>query len=649
MIPELGQLCLVFAFLLSTLQACVPLLQKIAEPHGVMGLTRPLATLVFLMIASAFSALMLSYAHSDFTVLAVVENSNLAMPMLYKIVSTWGNHEGSMLLWMLVLAASGFLVAFLRTPDALLKATTLSVLGLISAGFLAFILFTSNPFIRVFPAPANGEDLNPILQDIGLAFHPPLLYAGYVGFGIVFAYAVAGMLLGKLDSAWARQVQPWIYLPWAALTLGIGAGSWWAYRTLGWGGFWFWDPVENVSLLPWLAGTALLHSNLVLEKRGQLARWVALLAILTFSMSLIGTFVVRSGLITSVHSFAADPARGMFILSYIVCISGGALTLFSFCTIKPTPSIALNSRSGMILINNLFLVTATFTVLLAILYPLGLQLIDAPGVSVGEGYFNRTVLPLLAPLLLLAALAPLVAWDRATRAQYIAQATAAIPAILAAGFLVLLIRAPHMALTFAGLSLAGILLFSTARYGMRQHRLGHLVLSPAGLRHWATVAAHGGVAVFVAGLVFVSVFKQSYDASLDGNKPITLGPYTLRIIQAERVAEHNYISRRATFMLSEGDHMITTLSPELRYFPARHMQTSIVALASSPRRDFYLVLGETSPAESGKKEKANPLGIRLYVTPGQQLVWCGFVLAAFGGALALLATFWRNSISKSTP
>ena len=639
MIPELGQLCLILAFLMSLLQAGVPLLQRLNRQHKLLHLVKPTATATMLLITAAFAALIYSHARDDFSVLTVVENSHSTKPMLYKIVGAWGNHEGSMLLWMWVLSSCGFLVAYLKARDLELKAATLAVLGLVSAGFLAFILFTSNPFLRVFPVPADGEDLNPILQDIGLAFHPPTLYVGYVGFGIVFCYAIAGLLLKRIDSDWAKAVHPWILLPWTFLTFGIGAGSWWAYRTLGWGGWWFWDPVENVSLLPWLAGTALLHSNMVLERRGQLARWVALLAILAFTLSLIGTFIVRSGLITSVHSFAADPQRGMFILGYIVVTSGAALLVYSFAQMKPSRPVALLSRSGFILINNLLLIVAAAIVLIAIFYPLVLELMKLPSISVGPNYFQRTFMPVTALLPVLAALAPLMAWDRTSPTQLKELCLKLAPALLVALFIALALFNHTYALLTIGLLMSAWLLFGTFHYLLRMRAAQLRLFSLTGLRHIASATAHAGLACFIFGMCLTATLKQTYELPLTAQKPMQMGDYSLRLIAADRHEHANFITREATFEVARDGNPITTLTPELRYYPVRQMQTTEAALYSTPLHDIYIVLGESNYAE---KKEDSVLGVRMYVTPGQQWIWIGFLLAAFGGAIALITSLRRK-------
>jgi len=646
MIPELGQLCLVLAFLASLLQAGAPLLQWLCKPHAVMHLTKPLATLTFVLVAAAFAALVLCYVTSDFSVLTVVMNSHSSKPMLYKIVGAWGNHEGSMLLWMLALSAGGFGVAFLHAHDRALKTMTLSILGMVTSGFLAFILFTSNPFLRVYPSPADGEDLNPILQDIGLAFHPPTLYVGYVGYGIVFAYAIAGLLLKKIDADWARAVRPWILLPWSFLTLGIAAGSWWAYRELGWGGWWFWDPVENVSLLPWLVGTALIHANMVLEKRGQLGGWVVLLAILAFTMSLIGTFIVRSGLITSVHAFASDPTRGMFILGYIGVVSGAALLVYGLTPLPRTRPVALSSRAGLILIGNLLLLSTMGVVLIAILYPLMLELLHLPSISVGPRYFNATFLPIAAGLPLLAAMAPLMAWDLTTRAQWVKVIESLAPAVFVACIIIMALVRPVLAIEATGLVLAAWLMLGTFYYLRRFQRGQMAVLSAAGMRQIASATAHFGLAVFVMGMAITALFKQTFEAPLVTNQPMVMGDYTLRLVKAERVEASNYTARRATLEISTDSHAITTLTPELRYYPIRQMQTTEAALYSTPQHDIYVVIGESRYDSNSKNKDHSTLGIRMYVTPGQQLVWAGFLLAGLGGLLALAACFIRSRGEK---
>jgi cytochrome c-type biogenesis protein CcmF len=621
MIPELGHFALLLALGVALLNAISPLLLR----HSAY-LVKPSATLQFMLVSAAFLALIHCYVVSDFSVLNVVENSHSAKPLLYKITGAWGNHEGSMLLWMLVLSFFGFLVAFFRAEDVDLKRLTLHIHSLVSAGFLIFILFTSNPFWRIYPPAPEGQDLNPLLQDIGLAFHPPTLYVGYVGYGIVFAYAIAGLLRGKIDAAWARAVRPWLGVTWAALTLGIGAGSWWAYRELGWGGWWFWDPVENVSLMPWLAGGALLHSNLVLERRGQLAKWVVLLAIITFSLSLIGTFIVRSGLITSVHAFASDPLRGLFILGYIVLVAGGGLTLYAVRTIATTQSVALLSRSGFILINNLLLMTAAGTILLATLYPLILELLALPPVSVGAPYFNATFLPLTAPLLILCAMATLMAWDGVTKNQILSLLKASLLPALGTACIVLLVFHHDIWLLLCGVTLTAVLVASIVRYTQKSY-------TAFSLRHAASIVGHLGLAVFAFSITLTSLTREVYEVPRVNGDVMHMGKYTVTALHAEKISVANYMTRRGTFAISKGEERII-LAPEIRFYPVRDMSTSEAALSSTPLRDIYLVMGE-----AGKEA----VGLRMYVTPFQQFVWYGFVLIGVSGCISFIAGIRRST------
>jgi cytochrome c-type biogenesis protein CcmF len=632
MTAEFGHFALILALMVAIVQAIAPLLRHYLTPAAV-HLVKPAAAMQCMLLATAFVALIACYVASDFSVLNVVQNSHSAKPLMYKITGAWGNHEGSMLLWVLVLSIFGLLVAWIRAEDAELKFLTLSIAGFIAAGFLLFILLTSNPFWRVFPPAPEGEDLNPLLQDIGLAFHPPTLYIGYVGYGIVFAYAIAGLIRGRIDAGWARAVKPWLGITWSALTLGIGAGSWWAYRELGWGGWWFWDPVENVSLMPWLVGGALLHSNLVLEKRGSLGRWVVLLAILTFSLSLIGTFIVRSGLITSVHAFASDPERGLFILGYLGIVTGGALALYALRSLPAAEPVRLRSRSGFLLLNNLLLVTAAGTILLATLYPIMLELLGLPTVSVGAPYFNSTFLPLTAPLLLLAAFAPLMAWDCATRPQMLALMKAAILPILASSLLVLLLVERDHGLFLIGAGLAALLTANTLRYARKAWRSG-------GFR-WpqlASITGHLGLALFALALTATSLGRETYERPMVDAAPFEFGHYQLQMVRVEEKTGPNYKTRAATFRITRGGEFVAELTPEIRYYPVRGMTTSEAAVHSRPWGDLYLVMGEST---AGDKEKI-AIGLRMYVSPFQQILWLGFLMIGASGALSFIAALKRR-------
>ncbi len=639
MIAELGHLALVMAFCLSFATVGTALFGLRSKP--LFQLMPVFAFLHILLITGAFGALIYSYAISDFSVLTVVLNSHSAKPLLYKITGAWGNHEGSMLLWAWVLAAYGLLVALKHSSSRELQHYTLAVHALVAAGFLAFILFTSNPFVRVFPPAPEGQDLNPLLQDIGLALHPPLLYLGYVGFGIIFSYAIAAMWLRRIDSAWAREVQPFALLAWSALTLGIAMGSWWAYRELGWGGWWFWDPVENVSLLPWFAGTALLHSNLVLERRNMLGGWVLLLAVTCFAMSLIGTFLVRSGLVMSVHAFASDPLRGNAILVYIACVVGSALLLYAFRrTASPSQPIALFSRVGLILMNNVLLLVIAGTILLSIIAPMVLTLLKLPSFTVGAPYFNTVFFPLAAPLVLLAGIAPLVPWQSIGRDEWWKRIAPLMMFSGAAVMFVFMIAERGILLGMIAAAFTGWLLSATCWQAIRRyraipanegestlHRLRRFPLQQAG-----TLTAHMGIAVLTAAIAWSSLGRDQYEAILPPTGILEFGAYRLVASDATMSKQDNFVVHRAPFTLSRDGKELTLLTPEIRYYPARDMETSEVALDSGILRDIYLVIGR-SDVGSGTRG----IGVRLYVTPGMMLLWSGFALVALGGGLSLVA------------
>jgi cytochrome c-type biogenesis protein CcmF len=584
-------------------------------------LTRRLALVQFVLVTAAFAALINAYAESDFSVLSVILNSHSAKPMLYKITGSWGNHEGSMLLWIWVLSAYGLGLAWLRPADANLQLRTLGVHGLISGGMLLYVLFVSNPFLRVFPPAPDGQDLNPLLQDIGLALHPPMLYTGYVGFAIVFAAAMAGLARGRLDGAWAKATQPWILLAWGTLTLGIGLGSWWAYRELGWGGWWFWDPVENVSLLPWLTATALLHANRVLERRGEQANWVALLSLLTFTMSLIGTFIVRSGLLVSVHSFASDPARGIALLIYVSLVVASGLWLFSRVSFArhPDPSPLL-SRTGGIVVNNILLLTLCGTVLLALFTPVFFTLFGLPAITVGAPYFNTIIPPLALPLVALAGIAPLLPWEKSAIhwPKFAPLGVAAAGAIL----IVLLLTERDLLLAMAGASASAVLLMGTC---LRARR---------GLKHQASLLlSHGGMAILTLAITVSSLSQERYEMKLDSSGTLTLGEYRLTLDKAEKLPEANYTRQTAHFTLTRDGETVAKLAPEIRQYPVREMETSEVALDSGLWRDLYLVIGHT--------ENAHTIGVRFYVMPGMLWLWLGFGLIAAGGLVGAATRLWQ--------
>jgi cytochrome c-type biogenesis protein CcmF len=637
MIPELGHYALVLALALGLVQSIVPVVGARTRDATLMRLANSTALMQFGFVALSFAALTACYVTSDFSVATVYENSHSMMPLIYKFTSVWGNHEGSMLLWVLILSLFGAgVAAFGANLPAALKALVLAVQSWIATAFYLFILLTSNPFLRLSPAPFEGRDLNPILQDMGLAIHPPLLYLGYVGFSIAFSFAIAALIEGRIDAAWARWVRPWTLAAWMCLTLGIAMGSYWAYYELGWGGFWFWDPVENASLMPWLAGTALLHSAVVMEKRNALKIWTILLAILTFSLSLVGTFLVRSGVLTSVHTFANDPRRGIFILCILVVFIGGALSLFAWRAplLKQGGLFAPISREGALVFNNLFLTTACLTVFVGTLYPLALEAITGAKISVGAPFFNLTFAPLFIPLMFAMPFGPLLAWKRGDLfgvAQRLMAAFAigiiAITATLAAegGEAVL---APF-GIGLALYVMAGSVVDVAERVGLFRVPLGVVRTRAAGLPRsaWGTGVAHFGLAMTLIGIVCVTTWASERIVALKPGQTVSLSGYTLSF---DGLAQHtgpNYREHAAKFTVREGDRTIGIMQPSKRTFSSRGTTTTEAALMTRGLSQLYLSLGDA--------ESNGSIAIRLYYKPMVLLIWLGAVVMMLGGALSL--------------
>jgi len=635
-IPELGHYALVLALVVALLQGTLPLWGAARGDQRLIGLARPAALLQLLLIGLAFLALTWCYVVSDFSVANVVENSHSLKPLLYKISGVWGNHEGSLLLWVLILAVFGAAVALWgRNLPASLRARVIGVQGLVALGFLAFLVLTSNPFLRLEAPPPDGNDLNPLLQDPGLAFHPPLLYLGYVGFSLVFAFAVAALLEGRVDPAWARWVRPWTLAAWTALTAGIALGSWWAYYELGWGGWWFWDPVENVSLIPWLLGTALLHSALVVEKRDALKVWTVLLAILAFSASLIGTFVVRSGVLTSVHAFAVDPARGFFILVLLLLAIGGSLALFALRApaLKGGGIFAPVSREGGLLLNNLLLATAAATVFVGTLYPLFLELATDEKVSVGPPFFDKTFVPLAIPLLLVMGIGPFLPWKRADLARVLPRLALAGLGLVAAALLTALwLGGPVMAVVFLGL--AAWLLLATLSELAERIRLfrappGESWTRLRGLPRAAlgTTLAHAGLALAIAGMTASNAFKVETVVFAQPGETLPVAGYAVRFERVERLQGPNYAADAAVLtVLSEGQP-VATLVPERRLYTVQQRLTTEAAIRTNLLGDLYTVLGE--PQADGRWT------LRLYWEPLVPWIWLGALLMATGGLVSL--------------
>jgi cytochrome c-type biogenesis protein CcmF len=637
MIAEIGHYALVLALGLALIQACVPLVGARLRDDTLIGVAGPTALAQFAFVAVSFAALTASYVGSDFSVLNVFENSHSAMPLVYKFTSVWGNHEGSMLLWVLILALFGALVAaFGGNLPATLKANVLAVQSWIAAAFYLFILGSSNPFLRIPQAPFEGRDLNPILQDLGLAVHPPLLYLGYVGFSISFSFAIAALIEGRIDAAWARWVRPWTLAAWMCLTIGIAMGSYWAYYELGWGGYWFWDPVENASLMPWIAGTALLHSAVVMEKRNALKVWTILLSILTFSLSLIGTFLVRSGVLTSVHTFASDPARGVFILAILVFFIGGALALYAWRapSLKQGGLFAPISREGALVFNNLFLTAACATVFIGTLYPLALEAVTGEKISVGAPFFNLTFGPLFIPLLLVAPLGPLMAWKRGdllgVAQRVIGAAGLAVVAIAAT--LALTSGGPVLAAFGIGLavfSMAGALTDLTERLVLFKGSFAASLARARGLPRsvWGTGVAHFGLGVTLLGLVCASTWGTERIVSLKPGASVSLSAYELTFDGMVERQGGNYRELIARFTVRRDGGLVGTMEPSKRTFQTRQMSTTEAALLTRGFSQLYLSLGDPEPDGS--------IAVRVYHKPLVLLIWLGALVMFIGGALSL--------------
>jgi cytochrome c-type biogenesis protein CcmF len=636
-IPEFGHYALVLALGLALVQAVLPLWGARVNDATLMGVAGSTALAQFVFVAASFAALTACYVGSDFSVANVFQNSHSAMPLLYKFTSVWGNHEGSMLLWVLILALFGALVALFggNLPDTL-RANVLGVQAWIAAAFYLFILIASNPFLRIAQAPAEGRDLNPLLQDIGLAIHPPLLYLGYVGFSISFAFAIAALIEGRIDAAWARWVRPWTLAAWMFLTLGIAMGSYWAYYELGWGGWWFWDPVENASLMPWIAGTALLHSAVVMEKRNALKVWTILLAILTFSLSLLGTFLVRSGVLTSVHSFATDPARGVFILAILVFFIGGALMLYAWRApaLKQGGLFAPISREGALVFNNLFLTAACATVFIGTLYPLALEALTGEKISVGAPFFNLTFGPLAIPLLIAVPFGPLLAWKRGDlygAAQRLIAAFALGLIALAATF-VIVGGGPVLAAFGIGLAvfvMVGAIVDVVERIGLFRVPAGVSVARALGLPRsaWGTALAHFALGVTLLGIVGESQWNAERIVQLKPGESVSVRGYDLTLDGMIPRQGPNYRELVARFTVRRNGHVIAVMEPSKRTFQARSMGTTEAALLTRGVTQLYLSLGD--PGTDGS------IAVRLYHKPLVLLIWIGCVIMVLGGALSL--------------
>ena len=630
MIPELGHFALAMALAFCIAQTALPLWGAQRRDARLMAAAVPLANAAMLSVLVAFICLATSYAVNDTSVVNVVQNSHSAKPMIYKITGTWGNHEGSMVLWVLVLTLCGAAVAgFGRDLPSVLQARVLGVLGAIAVGFLLFVLFTSNPFDRVWPPAPDGQGLNPLLQDFGLAVHPPLLYLGYVGTAVTFAFAVAALIEGRVDAAWGAWVRPWALASWGFLTCGIALGSWWAYYELGWGGYWFWDPVENSSLLPWLASTALLHSAVVVEKRGALKVWTVFLALMAFALSMMGTFLVRSGVLNSVHTFAADPARGVFILIMLGAFVGGAFALFAWRApaMAPQGVFAPVSREGALVLNNLLLSCITAVVLVGTLYPLFLDLIAGRMISVGPPFFNMATAPLALPLIAAMALGPLMPWKRADLWP-VMQRLWWVALVALAGFIIALVLTGQRALPALGFAAGLWLIFGAAadiidRVRRAEHPWARARALPRAA--WGAAIAHAGMGVTALGVAGMALSTETLVA-LNPGQSTSFAGYEWRLDGVRDSPGPNFTARRADVSVLIDGAVVFTMTPAKRTFPVARTTTTEAAIRTNGMRDLYLVLGE---------EREGGAVLRIHHNPLAPWIWFGALIMALGAATSL--------------
>ena len=638
MIVELGHYALILALLVALLQGVLPLIGTITRNWHWQSLARPAAVMQFILVSLAFAALAYAFQENDFSVRYVAENSNTRLPTMYRFAAVWGGHEGSLLLWLELLAVWTVSVAiFSRQMPLAMVARVISVLGLISTGFLLFVLATSNPFERLFPVPIEGKDLNPLLQDPGLVIHPPMLYMGYVGFSVAFAFAIAALLAGRLDVAWARWSRPWTLVAWAFLTFGIGLGSWWAYTELGWGGWWFWDPVENASLMPWLVGTALIHSLIVTEKRGSFKAWTVLLAISAFSLSLLGTFLVRSGVLNSVHAFATDPTRGVFILIFLALVVGCSLTLFAWraSSVSLGTKMIWISRESVLLSNSVLLVVATAAVLLGTLYPLVIDALNMGKLSVGPPYFNTVFVPLMVPVLFLMVLGVRARWRESTLQEWLHPLRRVGVASLLGGGVVALYFGWSWGVA-AGMALGIWVILGTLEPAVeRLRKPGKIPLS-----FFAMHCAHLGIAVMVIGVTLSKGYEVEKDVRIAAGETVTLGDYSFELQRVTEVTGPNYVAKRAEVLVKRNGETVANLFPEKRRYVSTAMPMTEAAIDTNLWRDLYVSLGE--PLNNPAQEWS----MRFYLKPFLLWIWLGVLMMVFGGLLAVTDKRYRRAVES---
>ncbi len=641
MIPELGHFALILALCIALVQGIVPMFGAARRNEALIALARPAAVALGLFIALAFGCLTYAFVANDFSVRYVAEHSNSQLPLPYRIAGVWGGHEGSLLLWTLMLGTWMIAVsAFSRSLPREMVARVLSIMGLIAVGFLLFMLFTSNPFERLLPAAQDGRDLNPLLQDPGMVFHPPMLYMGYVGFSVAYAFAMAALIDGRLDATWARWSRPWTTVAWSVLTFGIALGSAWAYYVLGWGGWWFWDPVENASFMPWLIGTALVHSLAVTEKRGAFRSWTVFLAILAFSLSLLGTFLVRSGVLTSVHAFATDPKRGVFILAFLAVVVGASLTLFAWRAGKVGLGgrFAAVSRESMLLTNNVLLLVAAGAVLLGTLYPLVLDAFGLGKISVGPPYFEAVFVPLMAPALFLMGVAPLARWKQASLPDLAVRLRWAIGVSFVAAIAVPLLMGRWSSMIGFGMLLAVWIVatcvlsfksqFANAQKGQVAARLAQLPRS-----YYGMLLAHLGVAVFIVGVAMVKGYEAENDVRMELGDTAHLNGYAFKLAAMNAVRGPNYTADRATIEVTRGGAPVVTLNPEKRIYTVQKMPMTDAAIDAGFTRHLYVALGDAVGQ--------NAWIVRIYHKPFVGWIWGGCLLMGIGGLLAAIDRRYR--------
>ncbi len=648
MLPEIGNFALIIALILALTQGVLPIWGAARGNAILMSTARPLAYGQFMFVAIAFICLVQAFLSNDFSVLYVAQNSNSQLPAHFRFAAVWGGHEGSLLLWAFIMALWTIAVATFskHLPDEMV-ARVLGVMGLIAVGFLLFMLFTSNPFDRLLPAAMDGRDLNPLLQDIGLIIHPPMLYMGYVGFSVAFAFAISALLSGKLDATWARWSRPWTTVAWVFLTLGVALGSLWAYYELGWGGWWFWDPVENASFMPWLIGTALIHSLAVTEKRGAFKSWTLLLAISAFSLSLLGTFLVRSGVLTSVHSFAVDPKRGIFILAFLVVVVGSSLLLFAW----RAPKIGLGgkfdliSREALLLSNNVLLAVAAASVFLGTLYPLFVDALGFGKISVGPPYFDAVFVPIMIPMVMLMGLGPIARWKQASIPDLWVRLRWAFASSLIIALLLPLVLGKWTPMIAVGLLLAlwvttSVLSDLLRRIGGRDGSVLQRLKSQT-LSYYGMQLAHLGVAVFIVGVTIVNGYETERDVRMDVGDTVKIGDYVFRFDGVREIEGPNYRAAQGSVTISKNDKLVTQLYPEKRIYNASGMPMTEAAIDTGILRDLYVSLGEPIPDSNGA------WAVRIYHKPFINWIWAGCLLMALGGVLAISDRRYRIHARKA--